>query len=524
MYFTGFDCLGCRACVSAGPGSPPVPELPQPARGPLRPLPASRREVDRDAIARRPAGVWRWTELLPVLDPARIVTLGEAARRFSARAARPRLRRTRALAQVRCGQSHRLAERPLDHRLGDQGRRVRLRSSLLRLHRQARRSSTAAYAARAGLQSVVFCPKDTPVPKMAQAVFFGARLIRVDGHYSQINAMYRRLIGSGRVKWYDCGTDNPFRYEGKKTYAYEIAQDLDWRAPDRVLHPAAGGMSSSRPGRLQRAARHWLVDRLPMMTAGGRGVRAHRGILEERSAAVAPVDKQSTIASALAAADPWLLGDQASAAIRASNGRRGGRRKRTSSRRCACSARKGSSIEPSGAVTVAAVRRGVREGTIGRDESVVCVLSPDPASRTSTASSIWSRSPAGRLGPRGYAGRSRADRLEAMAATTSESLTDRGTPGRHGARAAGSSRRPWATTCPRPGWGTRSTPRGRRRGSTEVRRYAGVVGRDVSAEDAYLSARDSALNCLACVKQVVGSLDRVDPGDQGGGPRECGRW
>ena len=42
-----------------------------------------------------------------------------------------------------------------------------------------------------------------------------------------------------------------------------------------------------------------------------------------------------------------------------------------------------------------------------------------------------------------------------------------------------------------------------------VRRYVGVVGRDVSAEDAYLSARDSALNCLACVKQVVGSLDRV---------------
>jgi threonine synthase len=94
-------------------------------------------------------------------------------------------------------------------------------------------SSTAAYAARAGLRSVVFCPKDTPVPKMAQAVFFGARLIRVDGHYSQINAMYRKLIGSGRVKWYDCGTDNPFRYEGKKTYAYEIAQDLGWQVPDR---------------------------------------------------------------------------------------------------------------------------------------------------------------------------------------------------------------------------------------------------------------------------------------------------
>jgi enamine deaminase RidA (YjgF/YER057c/UK114 family) len=42
-----------------------------------------------------------------------------------------------------------------------------------------------------------------------------------------------------------------------------------------------------------------------------------------------------------------------------------------------------------------------------------------------------------------------------------------------------------------------------------VRRYVGVVGQEVSQADAYLSARDAALNCLACVKQAIGSLDRV---------------
>lgn len=41
------------------------------------------------------------------------------------------------------------------------------------------------------------------------------------------------------------------------------------------------------------------------------------------------------------------------------------------------------------------------------------------------------------------------------------------------------------------------------------RRYVGVVGQEVSQADAYLSARDATLNCLACVKQAVGSLDRV---------------
>jgi enamine deaminase RidA (YjgF/YER057c/UK114 family) len=42
-----------------------------------------------------------------------------------------------------------------------------------------------------------------------------------------------------------------------------------------------------------------------------------------------------------------------------------------------------------------------------------------------------------------------------------------------------------------------------------VRRYVGVVGQEVSEADAYLSARYAMLNCLACVKQAVGSLDRV---------------
>ncbi len=42
-----------------------------------------------------------------------------------------------------------------------------------------------------------------------------------------------------------------------------------------------------------------------------------------------------------------------------------------------------------------------------------------------------------------------------------------------------------------------------------VRRYVGTVGKEVTPEQAYLSARDAALNCLACVKQVVGSLDRI---------------
>ena len=86
------------------------------------------------------------------------------------------------------------------------------------------------------------------------------------------------------------------------------------------------------------------------------------------------MDKQFTIASALAAADPGLLGDQALAAIRASNGAAVGVEEADITEAVRLLGQEGLMIEPSGAVTVAAVRRGVREGTIGREESVVCVL------------------------------------------------------------------------------------------------------------------------------------------------------
>ncbi len=375
MYFTGFDCLGCRAAYPPGQDLLLCPACHQLLEARYD-LARFGREVDRDALARRPAGVWRFTELLPVLDPSRIVTLGEGGTPFlrSERLARACGVRELWLKSDAANPTGSLKDRSITV---SATKAVEFGYGVLACDSTGNKaSSTAAYAARAGLGSVVFCPKDTPVPKMAQAVFFGARLIRVDGHYSQINAMYRRLIASGRVKWYDCGTDNPFRYEGKKTYAYEIAQDLGWRVPDRVLHPAAGGMSLVKTwkGFNELRTLGW-IDRLPKMTV----VQAARcapivDAWERGLPRVAAIEKQSTVASALAAADPGLLGDRALEAVRASGGagiavdeaeildavRRLGR--------------EGLMIEPSGAVTVAAVLRGVADGSIDRDESVVCVL------------------------------------------------------------------------------------------------------------------------------------------------------
>ena len=188
--------------------------------------------------------------------------------------------------------------------------------------------------------------------------------------------MYRRLIHSGEVRWYDCGTDNPFRYEGKKTYAYEMAEAFGWRAPDCVVHPASGGMSIAKTWKgfneLQRLG--W-TDTLPRMF----GVQAANcgpiaASWQAGDENVIPIEKKGTLASALAAADPGLLGNRALQAIRESGGAATGISEEEIVESVKLLATEGLFVEPSGAVAIAGVRNMRRSGAIGPSDRVVCVV------------------------------------------------------------------------------------------------------------------------------------------------------
>jgi threonine synthase len=375
MYFTGFTCVACARIYR-----PDQDLLLCPACDNLLEaqydLARLGRELDRDALGRRPSTVWRFVELLPVADPGRIVTLGEGGT--------PLLRSERLARE--CGVRELWVKSDTGNPTGSlKDRSITVSATKAREFGYGvlscdstgnKASSAAAYAARAGLRSVVFCPYETPRPKVTQAVFFGAELIRVRGHYSEINAMYRRLIRSGRVRWYDCGTDNPYRYEGKKTYAYEIAQDLGWRAPDHVLHPIAGGMSLVKTwkGFNELRALGW-IDRVPRMA--GVQARACAPIVaawEQGDRAVEGVEKGSSVASALGVADPGLLGARALEAIRASGGAAVGVTDEEILAATRALGREGLFVEPSGAVTLAGLPHLVRKGHVDREASVVCVV------------------------------------------------------------------------------------------------------------------------------------------------------
>src|SRR6266571_175313 len=98
----------------------------------------------------------------------------------------------------------------------------------------------AAYAARAGMESYVFMPEDTPAINQKECFLAGARTFLVNGLITDCG----RIVGEGKkVKdWFDVSTlKEPYRIEGKKTMGLELAEQFDWELPDVILYPTGGG-------------------------------------------------------------------------------------------------------------------------------------------------------------------------------------------------------------------------------------------------------------------------------------------
>ena len=101
-------------------------------------------------------------------------------------------------------------------------------------------NAMAAYAARAGMRAKVFLPRDVKVPFARECQLYGADVTLVDG---LITDAARVAAEQGApLGWYDVSTlKEPYRIEGKKTMAYEIAEQMDWTYPDWIVYPTGGG-------------------------------------------------------------------------------------------------------------------------------------------------------------------------------------------------------------------------------------------------------------------------------------------
>jgi threonine synthase len=100
--------------------------------------------------------------------------------------------------------------------------------------------SVAAHAAKAGMRGVVFIPADLEPSKISGALAYSPTLVAVDGNYDDVNRVCSEI--ADRYHWAFVNINmRPYYSEGSKTLAYEVAEQLGWRMPDRVIVPIASG-------------------------------------------------------------------------------------------------------------------------------------------------------------------------------------------------------------------------------------------------------------------------------------------
>jgi threonine synthase len=115
-------------------------------------------------------------------------------------------------------------------------------------------NAVAAHAAAAGLESYVFVPADLEEQKILATGVYGTNLVAVRGNYDDVNRLCTEL--SGERDWAFVNVNvRPYYAEGSKTLAYEIAEQLGWELPDRVVVPIASGSLFTK---IARGFEEWI--------------------------------------------------------------------------------------------------------------------------------------------------------------------------------------------------------------------------------------------------------------------------
>ena len=233
-------------------------------------------------------------------------------------------------------------------------------------------AAIAAYSARAGIGCTIYCPASTSKGKLAQIGAYGASLKLIEGNRA---ATTEAVLEAAETTYYASHNWNPFFLEGTKTVAFEIAEQLGWRAPDHVICPI--GFGSVYLG---------LYIGFGELYAGGVVEKIPR-LLGVQSAACAPIytacsengkikrtsQSHETLAEGIAAEYP-IRGEMIMQAQREIDGAFTIVNEEEIKSGVRILAAKGVYVEPTSAVVVKAFDKFVGEGIIRKGEAVVSIL------------------------------------------------------------------------------------------------------------------------------------------------------
>ncbi len=205
-------------------------------------LEAVKKSVSKADLLSRPVDMWRFRELLPVTKTENIVSLGETVT--------PLLNCPNLESEIGSAKGSILIKDEGRLPTGSfKARGIGMAVSMakeLGIKRIAMPTNgnagaaLSAYGTRAGIESYIFCPDDTPEINIRETTTQGGRVFRVNGLINDCG----KIVGDNKEKmnWFDLSTlKEPYRIEGKKTMGLELAEQLGWQVPDAIFYPTGGG-------------------------------------------------------------------------------------------------------------------------------------------------------------------------------------------------------------------------------------------------------------------------------------------
>ena len=216
----------------------------------------------------------------------------------------------------------------------------------------------AAYCAHAGIACQIYVPGDTSPGKLAQIQLYGANLIKVSGTREDTA---RAVLTAAEKDYYASHSWNPFFFQGTKTFAFEVCEQLGWRSPDVLILPAGNGtlllgayigfselLSTGVVHKIPKIIGVQAANCAPLFTAFRKGLKD-----------IPKIDKKDTLAEGIAIAEP-IRGNQILDVVKKSGGTfltvEDGEIKRSLMDLC----RKGFYLEPTSAATIAGVEKYVK--------------------------------------------------------------------------------------------------------------------------------------------------------------------
>jgi threonine synthase len=335
--------------------------------------------LDKDVLSKRPSGVWKYRELLPIIDPKNIVSLGEGGTPFlwaHRLGEKLGLENLWLLDDTR-NPTASFKDRPMTVGVS---KAVELGyKTVVSASSGNAAAALAAYSARSGLRCVTFVPEMASLGKLAQLTMYGARVVKVRGLESGEDPTVKMLKAvCDRHEWYPCpsfGPLNPYQAEGPKTMSYEIVEGLSWQVPDWVFVPvgAGGALNGNWRGYLDMQNLGFTKSTPRMVAVQSTGcapvVRAYERGMDPMD--IVAWESPDSVATGLMDPFPWD-GDGALAAIRNSKGAAiAVSNEEILSAQRLLAKLEGIFAEPSGVTSLAGLVRQVNIGVAGEDCVVV---------------------------------------------------------------------------------------------------------------------------------------------------------